>query len=166
MKYRSYNREAKIATALILNLFNNVTIGRYTKDKACSKTILVPIVYGTRSRILKELENIEKNLKPPVISIVKEGMSRDSERFHEIYSHQKNTATGHNFYEKMRGIPMNIEFTLAGISIYEDDLDQIVSNFIPFFKPDVFVSWKNPKYPTEELKSQIIWDGQINYQSP
>jgi hypothetical protein len=66
----------------------------------------------------------------------------------------------------MRAIPINIEFTLSGIAVYEDDLDQIVSNFIPFFKPDIFVSWKHPRYNNLELKSQIVWDCRINYQSP
>lgn len=166
MKYRSYNAEAKIATGLIMNVFNNVVISRFNNKFQSSKEILVPLVYGTRSRALKELENVNKTIKPPIMAIVKESMSQDTDRLNEVYSYKSNIATGYDPLTKMRGIPINIEYTLSGIAEYEDDIDQMVSNFIPFFKPDIFVSWRHPKYPAQTIKSQIVWSCNVNYQSP
>jgi len=52
------------------------------------------------------------------------------------------------------------------ITKYHEDLDQVISNFIPFTNPDFYVVWNHPKYPEENLKSQIIWDTNINIQFP
>lgn len=166
MKFRSYNAELKTATSLFMNCFSNIKISRFDKDFNSAKDIVVPLVYGTRSRALKELENVNKTLKPPLLAVVKENISQDSQRMNETYSYKINMPDGHDILTKMRAVPINIEFTLSGIAIYEDDLDQIISNFIPFFKPDIFVSWKHPRYKNMEIKSQIVWDCRVNYQSP
>ena len=167
MRFRSYNYESKIATGLFANLFNDIEIARYNQDKTQHGAVIkVPIVIATRSRALKELENVNKTLKVPLIAINKENYKRDSQRMTEVYDHLRNVPDGYTQHEKMRGIPMNITFTISAITRYDSDLDQIMQNFIPFFKPDVFVSWKHPRYSNIELKSQVVWDGNINYQSP
>lgn len=167
MKYRSYNFETKIATGLFANLFNDIEIVRYDgKRQSDGTTIKIPVVIATRSRALKELENPNKTLKVPLISIAKESYERDSQRMVELYEHLTDVPEGYTRHNKMRGIPINITFTVAAIARYDSDLDQIMQNFIPFFKPDVFVSWKHPHNKEIEIKSQVVWNGNINYQSP
>ena len=167
MKYRSYNFETKIATGLFANLFNDIEIVRYDgKRQSDGTTIKVPVVIATRNRALKELENPNKTLKVPLISIAKESYERDSQRMTELYEHLTDIPEGYTRHNKMRGIPINITFTVAAIARYDSDLDQIMQNFIPFFKPDVFVSWKHPHNKEMEIKSQVVWNGNINYQSP
>jgi hypothetical protein len=61
---------------------------------------------------------------------------------------------------------MNIDFEMTVITKYEDDMDQIISNFIPMMLPDIYVVWPNPKQIGKNLKSQIVWDGSINYEYP
>lgn len=166
MKFRSYNREVKIATALVENVFNNIVISRMDRDSKVSKEIRVPLVYGARPRVLKELENPKKTIKPPILALVKEGLSRDSERMSELYSYKRDVPDGYVALARMKAVPVSIEFTLSGISVYEDDLDQIVSNFAVFFKPDIFVSWHHPQYQAVEIRSQLVWDGKVNSQYP
>lgn len=166
MKFRSYNNEVRIALGLVSSLFNNIAISRFDKNNNVEQTLNVPLVIGSRSRILKELENPNKTLEMPIMSISKEGYTRDPERMHETHSHLMNTATGYTIHEKMRGVPINIRFKLSGIAKYDADIDQMISNFIPFFKPDVYICWKHPKYPTEVLKCPLVWDGNIDYQAP
>ena len=166
MKYRSYNQEAKIATALVENVFNNIVISRMDCNGNVQKTIDVPLVYGARPRVLKELENPKKNLKPPVLTIVKEDLQRDDSRINSAYDYKKGMPDGYNRLSAMRAIPINIRFTLSGIAVYEDDIDQIVSNFVVFFKPDIFISWKHPKDNMLEIKSQLVWGGSVDLQYP
>jgi hypothetical protein len=57
--------------------------------------------------------------------------------------------------------PININFVLNIWCEYEEDLNQILTNFIPFFNPHIFVSCRHPLWPEEVVRSQIIWDGTV-----
>jgi hypothetical protein len=166
MEYRSWNDELRIATCLFMRLFSKVRIVRIDAQKNVEQMIEVPIVLGTRSRALKELENPNKTISPPIFSVVKESISRDPSRMAGIYDHLQNMADDSFDYERMRGLPVNVAFTLSGLAKNELDLDQMISNWMVWFKPDVFVIWKHPKFPTVELKCSVEWEGTINYQSP
>ena len=166
MKLRSYNEELKIATAQFLDVFNNIVIDRRNSSKTVQKTIAVPCVYGDRSRILKSLENKGKTMKVPKIAIVKTGISRGATRIADTQNGLNYQVDGSFDIQKFRPQPMDIEFEMSIVAKYTEDMDQIVSNFIPMFQPDVYVVWKHPKQPTQNLKSQIIWDGQISYEYP
>jgi len=167
LKTRSYNSEIRTATAQTLDVFNNIIIDR-RDSSGIQKLIEVPCYYGNRSRILKSLENENKTLKIPLITLVKGSISRDTMRVADTNNgllFQSGTADGYDVL-KNRPQPMNIEFELSIITKYEDDMDQIISNFIPMMSPDFYVVWPNPKQPGKNLKSQVVWDGAINYEYP
>ena len=166
MLVRSWNDELRIATALFMRLFARVKIVRVDAKGNVEQTIEVPVVFGTRSRALKELESPNKTLKPPLFAVTKENVSRDSSRMAGIYDYLATVPDGHYDYDKIRGVPVDIRFTLAGLAKNELDIDQMISNWIVWFKPDVYVVWKHPKWPDIELKCPVTWDGNINYQSP
>jgi hypothetical protein len=69
-------------------------------------------------------------------------------------------------HQKHRGVPINVEFEVSAITKYQADLDQIMTNFIPFFVPSVYVAWKHPKYPDQVIKSQLLWSGSVQIQNP
>lgn len=166
MLVRSWNDELRIATALFMRLFARVKIVRVDAQGNVEQTIEVPMVFGTRSRALKELESPNKTLKPPLFAVTKESVSRDSSRMAGIYDYLATIPDGHYDYDKIRGVPVDIRFTLAGLAKNELDIDQMISNWLVWFKPDVYVVWKHPKWPDIELKCPVTWDGNINYQSP
>ena len=167
MKFRSYNAEIRTATAQVLDVFNNIIIDRRDRT-GVQQLIEVPCVYGNRSRILKSMENKNKTLKPPLIAITKGGLSRDTVRIADTNNgliYQNEISMGYDV-NKNRPQPMNIEFEMSIVTRYEDDMDQIISNFIPMMTPDFYVVWPNPKQPGKHLKSQVVWDGSINYEYP
>ena len=53
---------------------------------------------------------------------------------------------------------------------YQTDMDQIMSNFIPFCNPYIILSWKVPdeyKLPyMEEIRSEVLWNGIVNVEYP
>jgi hypothetical protein len=53
---------------------------------------------------------------------------------------------------------------------YQTDLDQIMSNFIPFCNPYIILSWKVPEEYNlpyiEEIRSEVLWDGIVNVTYP
>lgn len=163
MKYRSYNREFRTATAQILNIFNDITIDRRDAKDNIEKLITVPCVYGNRSSILKSLENGNKTLKIPLITLNMDSISRDTSRVHSTYEGITRNIGGVIDPQNNTPVPVNISYSIDIITKYQEDQDQILCNFIPFFNPDIFIVWPNPKIPTKNIKSQIVWDGNFNF---
>ncbi|HPM74260.1 MAG TPA: tail sheath stabilizer and completion protein [Saccharofermentans sp.] len=169
MQFRSYNSELKIATAMFMDVFNNIVIDRRTgsiDDPTIQKLIEVPCVFGQRSRILKSLENPNKTLSVPMIAVNRVGFVRDVQRVHSIHNHLLFGTDGYSNTAQATPIPINVTFTLTAITRYIEDLDQIVNNFIPFFQPDIYVVWKHPKFPSCNIKSQVVWDGSVSTTIP
>jgi hypothetical protein len=49
---------------------------------------------------------------------------------------------------------------------FQEDYDQIVTNFIPYFDPYIVVSWRTPSRPDHEIRSQVIWSGNVTATYP
>ena len=53
---------------------------------------------------------------------------------------------------------------------YQSDMDQILTNFVPFNNPYIILSWTIPKefnLPyTQEIRSEVLWNGTINMSYP
>jgi hypothetical protein len=50
------------------------------------------------------------------------------------------------------------------------DVDQIISNFVPYNNPYIILSWKVPaafgaEYD-QEIRSEVLWDGNLTYNTP
>ena len=53
---------------------------------------------------------------------------------------------------------------------YQTDMDQILSNFVPFCNPYIVISWKVPEAfnlsVDQEIRSEVLWDGSISMNYP
>ena len=53
---------------------------------------------------------------------------------------------------------------------FQSDMDQILSNFIPFNNPYVILSWTVPKafdLPyTQEIRTEVLWSGTVSMEYP
>jgi hypothetical protein len=165
MKVRSYNKEIKIATKMLIDVFNDIIIDRRDSQDNIQKYISVPCIYGNRSRILKSLENRNKTLKIPLSCLSITGISRDSTRVHSVNDFLK-LNSGSNFdHRNMIAQPIDITYSLGFITRYQEDMDQLIGNFIPFFNPDIYVVFPAP-YNIGNLKTQILWDGGLDIEYP
>ena len=52
------------------------------------------------------------------------------------------------------------------ITKYKEDLDQIISNWAVFFRPDVYVKWWSPRRVGETINSEILWNQNIGFELP
>lgn len=167
MQFRSYNSEFKTANAQFMDIFNDITIDRRDVKDTVQETIKVICVLGPRSRQLKSLENKNKTLKLPIISIQPGNFSRDASRAHDLNSGitlqtmEWDYDAGYN-----APVPINIQYEVTILTEYWEDADMIVCNFVTMFNPDLYVVWGNPRRPGEYLKSHVIWDGQCSKQFP
>jgi len=56
---------------------------------------------------------------------------------------------------------------------YQTDMDQIISNFVPYNNPYIILSWKVPTDLSpngfaipQEIRSEVLWSGDINLTYP
>lgn len=167
MEIRSYNAELSYANLLFKKLFDNIVIER--KSKSESKQIPVTCVIGNRSRIIKNLENSDKQgiYKLPIIIITRTGIQRNAGRLANLHNevlHQ--TSSRQIIYDLYAPVPIDVSYSVTIISKYPGDNDMIVSNFLPFFNSDLFVSCKHPKFTDLKFNSQIIMSDNISEDHP
>lgn len=191
MKYRSYNSEIIIATSLIINVFNDIIIDRrkqglnkdYSKplslDDIVQQKIEIPCILGDRSAILKSLENEPGRYKLPLIILQMKSLKTDTNRMADLHAdvfYQKDSSfnklnVNNDLYRpydlsKKRGQPVIIDYDMTIITKYKEDMDQILSNWIVHFRPDIYFKWWHPKVKYEPLTSQLIWNHNIGFDSP
>lgn len=163
MYYTSYNKEIMTAGAEILRLFSNISIPQLHGDANDDGHVIC--VQGQSSRILKSILNpTAAAQKYPIISIEKNGLHIDKSRNREI-NYDVSITTSTNIYDPNTRVPtpVDIEFTLNIFAKYPEDVDMIVSNFVPFFNTDVFVTTPHPKLNGKFLNHQVIWSGDVNW---
>lgn len=176
MKQYSYYFEVKDLVLQFLAAFDNVVIKRYDKNRNPLTTQQVRYVYAPKQRVLFDLVNPAQNVTLPCISITINSISRDNNRVFNknagFYAHGTPTerAPGGVSYYYKAPVPVNVEISMSIIARYQSDMDQILSNFIPFNNPYIILSWTVPKefnLPyTQEIRTEVAWNGSINMEYP
>jgi hypothetical protein len=159
-----------------LAAFDNVVIKRYDKNRNPLTTQQVRYVYAPKQRVLFDLVNPAQNVTLPCISITINSISRDNNRVFNknagFYAHGTPTerAPGGQSYYYKAPVPVNIDISMSIIARYQSDMDQILSNFVPFNNPYIILSWTIPKefnLPyTQEIRTEVAWSGNINLEYP
>jgi hypothetical protein len=67
-------------------------------------------------------------------------------------------------------VPVNLEVSMSILARYMQDVDQIISNFVPYNNPYIILTWKVPDdYGAEydqEIRSEVLWSGNLSYSTP
>jgi hypothetical protein len=67
-------------------------------------------------------------------------------------------------------IPINITVNMSIMTKYQEHMDQILTNFIPYCDPYVIISWKLPQYGNitnpQEIRTEVLWSGAVNITHP
>jgi hypothetical protein len=159
-----------------LAAFNNVVIKRFNEKREIGQTLQVRYVYAPKQRVIYDIVNAAQNITLPVVSVHMTNFRRDESRvfnknggFYKPNSVIENNKTQiTNFYRTP--VPVNISITMDILVKYQKDLDQIMSNFIPFCNPYIILSWKVPeKYNipfVQEIRSEVLWNGDVNVTYP
>lgn len=157
MELLSYNNELINAQSQFMRIFSNIKLKRLDKSGA---TPIVTCLNGRRSRLIKDIQNPGRTQQIlPAIYISRVGLerapSRNANQHNEVLYSRNNLLD----YNMISPTPVDITYELFIVTKYMEDLDVILSNFIPFFNQDVYVKSVHPKFKDEVLNSQIVWDG-------
>lgn len=167
MEIRSYNAELAYANILFSRLFNNIIIERKIEDKV--KQIPVKCIIGNRSRIFKNLENPDRQsiYTLPLIVIQRTGINKNTDRLANLHNEVKNSVSKSRIlYDLLTPVPVDISYSVSIFSKYPLDIDMILSNFIPFFNNDLFVTCEHPKFNNLLYNCQIIMESSISEEHP
>lgn len=155
-----------------LAAFDDAFLYRYTKDFEQKEKINVRYVFGPKQRVLYDIVNQVKNITLPVISMEQTNIKRDSSRIQ--FKDQKITRPNvldNRFISKIpTPVPVSMDVNVSIVANYKEDIDQIVSNFIPWCNPYFIISWKVPEDFgmdfIDELRTEVTWSGVVDFENP
>ena len=176
MKDRAFSFEIKDLMIQFVAAFDNVIIKRYNSIREEQDQIQVRYVYSPKQRVLFDIVNRSQNLTLPVIAVSINSVSRDNERvFNKIagfYTNKTQTESnrGATSAYMRTPVPVNISVNMSILAKYQSDMDQIISNFVPYNDPYIIISWKIPEAAglsiPQEIRSEVLWDGNLNMTYP
>jgi len=169
MRDYTYNFEIKDLLTQFIAAFDDVVIKRYDKDRNAKEDVEVRYVLAPKQRVMYDIVNKAQNLTLPVVAVNVTGISRDTTRvFNKLDSIYNPLSETNNSNIKMP-VPINIEVSMSILARYMQDMDQILSNFIPYNNPYIILSWKEPATDSSnviEIRSEVLWGGSINLTEP
>jgi len=173
VRARPFYFEIKDMLTQFVAAFDDIVIGRFNKNREEKDRIQVRYVYAPKQRVLYDIVNENKTLTMPAVAVNVKGVSRDENRvFNKLdgFYYQGNIGEEKVSRHIKAPVPINITLSVSIISRYQTDMDQIISNFIPFCNPYVILSWKVPDEfqlsVDQEIRSEVLWNGDVSLNYP
>lgn len=177
VKNQTFHFEIKDLVTQFVAAFDDIIIKRYDKNRVPQNDVQVRYVYAPKQRVLYDLVNKAQNLTVPVVAININSVSRDESRvFNKLAGFYVSRGAGEldtqinsQFYRTP--VPVNIQVNMSVITKFQTDMDQIISNFVPYNNPYIILSWKVPftilqSTVPQEIRSEVLWDGGITLSYP
>lgn len=179
MKNYTFNWEVQTLIEQFCQAFNDVIIKRYDN----TETIVAPtsgdkvlFVYSPKQRVFSNLNSpAAGGMSVPVIAVNLASISRDQTRVvNKIdgfkIEYDNKDGSGQYILPVLQPVPVNIAVDMTIVTRYQSDMDQILTNFIPYCDPYIVVSWKLPNLKNSdipyEIRSEVLWSGNISLQYP
>lgn len=169
MKDYSYNFEIKDLLTQFIAAFDDIVIKRYDKNRVAKETIEVRYILAPKQRVMYDIVNKAQNLTLPVVACNITSISRDNSRVFNKLDSIYNMSGDRSRSNLLMPVPINIEVSMSILARYLQDMDQILSNFVPYNNPYIIISWKEPTdiaSQTVEIRSEVLWSGNISLTEP
>ena len=174
MKKRAFHFEIKNLLTQFIAAFDDVVISRWNKDRSAKSNIEVRYVFAPKHRVMYDIINKAQNITLPAVAVNLTSISRDESRvFNKLAPSyipadiESNPSTSSKF---LMPVPVNLEVSMSILARYMSDVDQIISNFVPYSNPYIILSWKVPSVYganyVQEIRSEVLWSGDLTYNSP
>jgi len=178
VKLQTFNFEIKDLVTQFVAAFDDIVIKRFDKNRIQQNRIHVRYVYAPKQRVIFDLVNKAQNLTVPVVAVNITSVSRDENRvFNKLAGFYLTRGSTENdvqrtsqFYRSP--VPVNIGISMSMLTKFQTDMDQIISNFVPYNNPYIILSWKVPEGlipgagKLQEIRSEVLWDGNISLSYP
>ena len=169
MKDYTYSFEIKDLLTQFVAAFDDIVIKRYDKNRVAKEDVSVRYVLAPKQRVMYDIVNKAQNLTLPVVAVNVTSISRDTSRVFNKLDSLYNRTGDYGKSTLLMPVPINIEVNVSILARYLQDMDQILSNFVPFNNPYIIISWKEPTKvdaQTVEIRSEVLWSGSISLTEP
>jgi hypothetical protein len=169
MKDYTYSFEIKDLLTQFVAAFDDVVIKRFDKNRQVKETIDVRYVLAPKQRVMYDIVNKAQNLTLPVVAVNVTGISRDTTRVFNKLDNLYNKTGDYGKSSLLMPVPINIEVSMSILARYMQDMDQILSNFVPYNNPYIIISWQEPtsiNSQVVEIRSEVLWSGNISMAEP
>ena len=171
MKNYTYNFEIKDLLTQFVAAFDDTVIKRFNRAGAPEQEVEVRYVFAPKQRIMHDVVNKAQNLQLPVVAVNLTSVSYDTDRvFNKLHNFEN--ATGVNSASSIRTpTPVNLTVNMSILCRYMQDMEQILSNFVPYADPYIVLAWKEPvsdalDSDVIEIRTEVLWDQNINLNTP
>jgi len=174
MKKRAFHFEVKNLLTQFIAAFDDIVISRWNKDRTAKSNIEVRYVFAPKHRVMYDIVNKAQNITLPAVAVNLTNVTRDNSRvFNKIAPSYLPTQlleapkASSKFHMP---VPIDLEVKMSILARYMQDVDQIVSNFVPYNNPYIIISWQVPENfgteYTQEIRSEVLWSGDLQYSTP
>lgn len=167
MRKYTYDFEVQTMIAMFASAMDDIIIKRYNRYREPQDSIRCRFVYAPKQRVLADLLDKAQNLQLPVVALTNGGITRDPNRvFNKIQGSYMTSSDPTISNKLLQPVPIDLIINMTILTRFQEDFDQIVTNFIPYFDPYIIVSWRTPSMPDYEIRSQVIWSGNVTATYP
>lgn len=172
MQKYSYHHETLDVLTQFCAAFDDCFIYRYTKGREAKEKINVRYIFGPKDRIIHDIVTQNEQFTLPVIAINQTSIKRDPSRVSnkEKYMHRHLKDGSNNIARIPQPIPVILTLDVSIVAKFKEDIDQIVSNFIPYCNPYFIIAWKVPASFgmdfIDELRTEVTWSGDVSFENP
>jgi hypothetical protein len=173
VKNYTFNFEVQTLLEQFVAAFNDIIVKRYDNNKTVNGSLSgnkVSFVYAPKQRVYDTLNTpAPGGLTVPAVAVSINSISRDSTRvFNKIDGFNIPIGGLNVDYANQipQPVPVNIGVNMTIVTKFQSDMDQILTNFVPYCDPYIIISWKLPFNNNFEIRTEVLWSGQINLNYP
>lgn len=177
----TYNFEIMTLVEQFVSAFNDIIVKTYDKDKNLVESVpdkSVRFLYSPKQRVFNNLTTpAAGGITLPAIAVSVSKISRDEGRVFNkndgfLIPYENLQIQDSRVLKKIpQPLPVNVDINMTIFAKFQQDMDQIITNFVPYFDPYIVLSWKFPgskenNQQPYELRSHVIWNQNISYSYP
>ena len=171
MKNYTYNFEIKDLLTQFVAAFDDTVIKRFNRAGAPEQEVEVRYVFAPKQRIMYDVVNKAQNLQLPVVAVNLTSVSYDKDRVFNKLNNFENPSGVNSTSSIRTPTPVNLTVNMSILCRYMQDMEQILSNFIPYADPYIVLAWKEPvsdalDSDVIEIRTEVLWDESINLNTP
>ena len=168
MQLYNYHWEVKDLLTQFLQAFDGAVVKRFDNARNEGAAVAVRYVYAPKQRVLEDIVNKSQTITLPVVAFNITSISRDVNRvFNKLDGHYYNiNSTDTASVHTLQPVPVNITVNISILTKFQTDMDQILTNFVPWSDPYFIISWTNEALPGTEIRTEILWDGNLRLSYP
>ena len=171
MRSNPFYFEIKDVMTQFVAAFNDIVINRHDRDKQVRSRVKVRYMYAPKQRVIHDLTNKARHITLPVVAVNISNIQRDETRvFNKLYGSYVHDHDNSRIADHVpQPVPINIDVNMSILTRYQTDIEQIISNFVPYSDPYIVISWKTPQPffdKQHEIRSEVLWSGNLSMDYP